>query len=143
MRLWTIHPKYLDASGLTAAWREGLLARKVLQGRTRGYRHHPQLRRFRAHARPLDCIERYLCGLLAEAITRGYRFDAAKVAPHPPRPRVVETRGQLEYEFAHLRRKLRRRAPEIFRRWRDVQKPEPHPLFRIVPGGVREWERRS
>jgi hypothetical protein len=143
MRLWTIHPKYLDAAGLTAAWREGLLARKVLQGRTRGYRHHPQLIRFRAHARPLDCIERYLHGLLTEATTRGYRFDATKIAARVPRPMLRETRGQLDYEFAHLRRKLRRRAPQVDRRWRDVRKPEPHPLFRIVPGGVREWERRS
>jgi hypothetical protein len=143
MRLWTIHPKYLDASGLTAAWREGLLARKVLQGRTRGYRHHPQLIRFRAHARPLDCIERYLHGLLTEATARGYHFDATKVVARAPRPTLRETSGQLHYEFAHLRRKLRRRAPWVDRQWRDVRKPEPHPLFRIVPGDVREWERRS
>lgn len=143
MRLWTVHPRYLDASGLTAAWREGLLARKVLQGRTRGYRHHPQLVRFRAHARPLDCIERYLHGLLAEASTRGYHFDASKLSPRAPRPRLVETDGQLRYELAHLRRKLRRRAPEAWRRLRAVSAPEPHPLFRIVPGGVPEWERSA
>jgi hypothetical protein len=142
MRLWTIHPRYLDAAGLTAAWREGLLARKVLQGRTRGYRHHPQLIRFRAHTRPLDCIERYLHGLLVEAITRGYHFDATKVVARVPRPTLRETTGQLEYEFAHLRRKLRCRAPHVYRRWRGVRTPEPHPLFRIVPGDVREWERR-
>ncbi|MEN6399799.1 MAG: pyrimidine dimer DNA glycosylase/endonuclease V, partial [Rectinema sp.] len=29
MRLWTLHPQYLDQKGLTAAWREGLLAKKV------------------------------------------------------------------------------------------------------------------
>jgi hypothetical protein len=142
MRLWTIHPKYLDAAGLTAAWREGLLARRVLQGRTRGYRHHPQLIRFRAHARPLDCIERYLDALLAEAITRGYRFDATKIAARVPRPVLRETRGQLDYEFVHLRRKLGRRAPHVYRRLSNVSVPEPHPLFRIVAGDVREWERR-
>lgn len=32
MRLWSLHPSYLDAVGLVALWREGLLARKVLQG---------------------------------------------------------------------------------------------------------------
>ncbi|WP_368086417.1 pyrimidine dimer DNA glycosylase/endonuclease V [Nitrosomonas sp. Nm34] len=26
MRLWSIHPKYLDAKGLLALWREGLQA---------------------------------------------------------------------------------------------------------------------
>lgn len=38
MRLWSLHPKYLDTKGLVACWREGLLARKVLLGETRGYR---------------------------------------------------------------------------------------------------------
>lgn len=58
MRLWTIHPKYLDTRGLTALWREALLARKVLKGLTIGYRHHPQLERFRQQARPVACWER-------------------------------------------------------------------------------------
>lgn len=33
MRLWTLHPKYLDTKGLVALWREALLAQKVLQGK--------------------------------------------------------------------------------------------------------------
>ena len=47
MRLWSVHPKYLDARGLVALWREALLAQAVLRGRTNGYVHHPQLQRFR------------------------------------------------------------------------------------------------
>ena len=39
--------------GLVALWREALLARAVLRGKTRGYRHHPQLHRFRASATPV------------------------------------------------------------------------------------------
>ena len=27
MRIWTLHPEYLDGRGLTALWRETLLAR--------------------------------------------------------------------------------------------------------------------
>ncbi len=46
MRLWSLHPKYLDRQGLLAVWREGLLAQKVLQGKTKGYKNHPQLKRF-------------------------------------------------------------------------------------------------
>ena len=38
MRLWSLHPRYFDSKGLTAAWREALLARAVLTGQTRGYR---------------------------------------------------------------------------------------------------------
>ena len=37
MRLWTIHPRYLDSRGLVALWRESLLARAVLRSQTRGY----------------------------------------------------------------------------------------------------------
>ncbi|HEU5178767.1 MAG TPA: pyrimidine dimer DNA glycosylase/endonuclease V, partial [Burkholderiales bacterium] len=32
MRLWSLHPKYLDARGLVALWREALLAQAVLRG---------------------------------------------------------------------------------------------------------------
>ncbi|MFN3505685.1 MAG: pyrimidine dimer DNA glycosylase/endonuclease V, partial [Caldimicrobium sp.] len=60
MRLWSIHPMYLDARGLVALWREALLARKVLIGETSGYRNHPQLVRFKRSASPLDAINRYL-----------------------------------------------------------------------------------
>jgi len=38
MRLWSIHPSYLDRQGLLAVWREGLLALKVLKGETIGYK---------------------------------------------------------------------------------------------------------
>ncbi len=36
MRIWTLHPQYLDRQGLVALWREGLLAQEVLRGQTRG-----------------------------------------------------------------------------------------------------------
>jgi hypothetical protein len=41
MRIWTLHPRYLDRQGLLALWREGLLAQAVLSGKTRGYLNHP------------------------------------------------------------------------------------------------------
>ena len=81
MRLWTIHPKHLDAKGLVALWREALLAQKVLQGGTRGYRHHPQLRRFLATSRPAAALARYLAAVHEESVRRGYHFDAAKIGP--------------------------------------------------------------
>ncbi len=30
MRIWSLHPKYLDRQGLLACWRETLLAQKVM-----------------------------------------------------------------------------------------------------------------
>ena len=141
MRLWTLHPQYLDAKGLVALWREALLAQKVLQGGTRGYRHHPQLRRFLATPRPAAALARYLAAVHEESVRRGYHFDAAKIAPERFRGFIAETEGQLLYEWAHLRRKVAQRDPVRFRHSRGVVRPEPHPLFRIVPGAVREWEK--
>ncbi len=142
MRLWTVHPAYLDGKGLVAAWREALLAQKVLAGGTRGYRHHPQLKRFQAQPKPLRAIAAFLRPLAAEARRRGYRFDPSKINRSRPAGRISETEGQLLYEWRHLRSKLRDRAPLVYREHRRVARPRPHPLFRIVPGGIRDWEKR-
>jgi hypothetical protein len=141
MRLWTLHPRYLDAKGLVAAWREALLAQKVLSGATRGYRHHPQLIRFEDQSDSLAAIATFLRALAEEAALRGYHFDAAKISPRKFEGRIAETRGQLLFEWRHLNAKLRSRSPGVARRWRGVTVPEPHPLFRIVSGGVRRWEK--
>ena len=142
MRLWTVHPRYLDPKGLIAAWREALLAQKVLKGATRGYRHHPQLVRFHAQDDPVAAIATFLAGIAEEAQHRGYRFDTTKISRRRLHVPLPETDGQLLYEWDHLRTKLRARAPELHREFRGITTPEAHPLFRIVAGDVREWERR-
>jgi hypothetical protein len=143
MRLWTLHPRYLDAKGLVAAWREGLLAQKVLRGATRGYVHHPQLARFRSHERPISAIATFLEGIADEARRRGYRFDVSKISRGRTQRLIHETHGQLQYEWKHLLAKLRTRSPESYRRLRTMGKPQAHPLFRIVEGGIADWERMS
>ncbi|HKT56592.1 MAG TPA: pyrimidine dimer DNA glycosylase/endonuclease V [Microbacterium sp.] len=141
MRIWSLHPGSLDRAGLVACWRETLLAQAVLVGATRGYRRHPQLERFRAELDPVEVIGAYLTGLADEADRRGYRFDRGRiVAPADPRPELAVTDGQLGHEWAHLGRKLEARSPDDARRWR-ASEPRPHPLFRVVPGGVADWER--
>ncbi len=140
MRLWSLHPKYLDARGLTALWREALLAQAVLRGRTRGYRQHPQLHRFRSHRTPLAAIAQYLWIIHAEASARGYAFDRSKVrVPHHGVVLTV-TRGQFEHEWTHLLAKLRRRSPLVWRHWRDTRAPRTHPVFRRRRGAVEQWE---
>jgi len=141
MRLWTLHPKYLDPQGLVALWREALLARAVLRGRTIGYRHHPQLERFRAHAAPRTAINAYLAAVLAESQSRGYAFDATKVGPVRSPVEIPATTGQIAYEWRHLLRKLQLRSPDLFARVRIISAPQPHPMFRIAAGPVATWER--
>jgi hypothetical protein len=141
MRLWSLHPRHLDARGLVALWREGLLARTVLAGKTRGYRHHPQLERFRRRRRPLALIDAYLGAVCDEADARGYRFDRRKIRPSTPTlPPFPVAAGPVRHEWRHLLSKLRKRDPRCWRRERNGR-PSCHPCFNVVPGGVAAWER--
>lgn len=142
MRLWSVHPRYLDRQALTACWREALLAQAVLRGATRGYTQHPQLERFRAQPEPLQAVGAYLLGVADEAAARGYRFDRARICQLPDEPLVLSLEtGQLDYEWGHLIRKLELRSPETAARWAEVLRPDPHPLFALVEGPVAGWER--
>jgi len=140
MRLWTIHPKYLDPQGLVALWREALLAREVLRGRTVGYRRHPQLERFRQSASPRSAINLYLRSIQAEAESRRYRFDHSKLGRVMSEQRITATDGQMRYEWGWLLEKLRLRNPSDHRGKLFVRNPVAHPLFRIVAGPVADWE---
>lgn len=139
MRLWSLHPSLLDRVGLVALWREGLLAQKVLQGQTRGYRFHPQLERFRAARNPVAAIGAYLWAVADEAGARGYHFDATKIASRRRAVSIPVTKGQLEYEREHLRRKLKTRDPARLLML-NAAKLKPHPILRVVAGGIAPWE---
>jgi hypothetical protein len=141
MRLWSLHPKYLDAKGLVALWREGLLARAVLLGQTSGYRHHPQLLRFQQQPNPMDAIDFYLEQVAVEAENRGYHFNRAKITPGKNPARITICSGQVEYEFAHLKGKLRLRDPKKQSLLETIKFPEVHPLFQVIPGGTESWEK--
>lgn len=142
MRLWSLHPRHLDPAGLVAAWREALLARAVLRGRTRGYRSHPQLARFLAHPTPVLAINSFLDGIFREAQARGYRFDRRRFGPCRDCAPIAVSAGQVAYEWLHLRRKLKARNAEWHLRCRAESRPKVHALFRVRPGPVEPWERR-
>lgn len=142
MRLWSLHPSYLDPQGLVALWREALLARAVLRGETRGYRHHPQLHRFHEHAQPRSAINAYLADVHAEACTREYTFDRSKLGPKRPVSPIPVTRGQIACELEHLRKKLEQRNPAYLCRLpKEARAARVHPLFQVIAGPVADWER--
>jgi hypothetical protein len=141
MRLWSLHPKYLDPQGLMALWREALLAQAVLHGETRGYRNHPQIDRFKTHSTPLAAISLYLKAIHAEAQVRGYDFERSKICPARKQITLSVTSGQIEFEWAHLLKKLCARNPTLFQRWNKISSPDPHPLFMVHIGGIEPWER--
>ncbi len=140
MRLWSLHPRYLDSKGLVALWREALLAQKVLSGGTKGYRNHPQLDRFKQLRNPAGALASYLAAVWREANARGYHFDKSKIGTCSRGKKIAVTRGQMDYELAHLRAKLQRRDLAAYGRIENLKRAEPHPSFELVPGPVADWE---
>ncbi|RJQ65863.1 MAG: DNA lyase [Desulfobacteraceae bacterium] len=141
MRLWSLHPKYLDPQGLVALWREALLAQAVLRGETRGYRNHPQLDRFKNHTAPLAAISLYLKGIYVEAKARGYAFNKSKIELARKATPLTVTSGQMVYEWTHLLAKLEVRNPAFYQKWRNTEVPGAHPMFTVRAGDVELWER--
>lgn len=143
MRIWSIHPKFLDSKGLVALWRETLLAQKVLLGKTKGYRSHPQLIRFKNSAAPLEFIGSYLEYIWHEANRRGYSFDSSKIQnkiPKNSKKKLKVTTGQIEYEKKHLLKKLKVRDITFYHQFRKTTEIVLHPLFREVTGEIEDWE---
>jgi hypothetical protein len=143
MRLWSIHPKYLDAKGLIACWREGLGAKAALEKRVQGYKNHPQLNRFKKTKNQISQINAYLYFILQEAQLRNYNFDASKIN-YGQTTLAIDmnvTSGQVNFEFNHLMSKLKTRDNNKYKRLCSIDKIETHPLFKIVPGEIESWEK--
>ena len=140
MRIWSIHPKYLDAKGLVAVWREALLAKNVLEGKTKGYKNHPQLNRFKIAKNPVDAINQYLSEIFIEASNRNYNFDKQKINLKYKKNELTVTIGQLNYEVRHLLNKLQIRDTIKFERLKTNTKFDSHPLFKVIDGEIENWE---
>jgi hypothetical protein len=140
VRLWTLHPRYLDTKGLLALWREALLAQKVIRDQTAGYRNHPQLARFKAQPDPAAAIAAYLHPVYREAESRGYHFSRERIQADEQGIQIGSTRGQLMYEWEHLKRKLEQRDRSRYEAAAAVLEPEAHPLFDIIAGEIESWE---
>lgn len=140
MRIWSIHPKYLDTKGLVALWRETLLAKHVLEGKTKGYRNHPQLNRFKRADKPVDSINQYLATVYNEALARNYKFDKEKIDWNFEPSVMCVTTGQIKYEIAHLLNKLKIRDKDKFERLTNLEQIDQHPIFKIIKGDIEDWE---
>ena len=140
MRLWSIHPKYLDSKGLVALWREALLAQKVLHNETKGYRNHPQLERFKRTENPIGAIVGYLEEIYRESLKRGYNFNISKIRGQRSLLKIEVTSGQIRYELNHLLQKLKNRDNITYEKIKTVVSPEPNPHFKVIDGDVEHWE---
>lgn len=140
MRIWSIHPKYLDTKGLVALWRETLLAKYVLEGKTKGYKNHPQLIRFKNTDSPINSINIYLTSVYDEALTRNFKFDNSKFQKQKINTKITVNNMQIRHEFNHLLEKLKIRDIAKFKNIENIVQIEPHPMFIIIEGEIEEWE---
>ncbi len=140
MRLWTLHPKYIDNRGLVALWRESLLAQAVLKGKTKGYLSHPQLSRFKSTTNPVKAISYYLNTIYDEAKNRGFNFDNKKFKSIKVIEQITTTDCQLYYEWEHLKQKVKQRDKKHYCLLKKIKQPESNPIFKIVNGQIEEWE---
>jgi hypothetical protein len=141
MRIWSLHPKYLDAKGLVALWRESLLAKQVLEGKTIGYKNHPQLIRFKNSWNAVGCINQYLTSVYENSLERGYNFNKNKANLDFMPTKLTVTDKQIKFEMKHLLKKLKTRDPERFHKLSRKIKIDAHPLFRIIDGEIEPWEK--
>lgn len=140
MRIWSLHPKYLDSKGLVALWRETLLAKHVLEGKTKGYKNHPQLNRFKKSKYPIDLINQYLSEVYKEAIKRKFNFDKEKINWNFRKGSLLVTTGQVKYEVEHLLIKLKRRDQSKYKELKSILIFDTHPIFKLVEGEIEDWE---
>ena len=140
MRIWSIHPKYLDTKGIVALWRETLLAKNVLEGNTKGYKNHPQLIRFKATDNPVEAINQYLAEIWEEATRRGYNFDRNKIDFDFKKIKIEVTIGQMDYEFYHLLKKLELRDRARFDQYKNLNSVDSAQIFKEIEGEIEKWE---
>ncbi|MGF7118416.1 pyrimidine dimer DNA glycosylase/endonuclease V [Methanobacterium oryzae] len=141
MRLWSLHPKYLDVKGFVALWREGIMARNAILGIKKGYMNHPQLERFKIQDDPLLSIDTYLFNVYEESKRRNYNFDREKIGFEFTESKIDVTSGQMMYELKHLKRKLKIRDFERYKELKQIKFPDPNPIFKIKEGEIEPWER--
>jgi len=135
MRLWSLNPKYLDAKGLIGLWREALLAKAVLEGKTTGYKFHPQLTRFKNFSDPIKAINLYLYFVYLEAKKRNYNFDKKKFYVSNLEFKLIAvSKNQIQFEFFHLLKKLKKRDKKrhFFLSKLKLKDLELNPIFYIA-----------
>lgn len=131
MRMWSFHPKYLDTKGFVAEWRESLLARKVLEGKTKGWTKHPQLNRFRQAKDPISFINNYLKVVYQDSKRRNFNFDESKLVDATTVETVKIEKSDYDEEWKVYLNKIKIRAPTLYKKYKNIKKPMLHPCFKI------------
>ena len=150
MRIWTLHPRFLDRQGLLGQWREALQAKNALLDphHSSNVCHERQLRRFKAaKIQALSCMGVYLHAVADEMILRGYKPNVSLIPYYVGTPSLIPvTQGQVNFEIAHLMAKLTERDPSRLlplSKIRVLMSNQLNPIFKEVGGDIESWEKIS
>jgi len=120
------------------------LAKKVLEGQTKGYKNHSQLERFKNTHDPISYINYYLSGVFDQASMRKYKYDESKIDSFEVTEGISVNHKQVIYEFNFLQDKLFSRDIKqwkINESYRESGYIILHPLFYIKLGEIESWEK--
>lgn len=140
MRLRSIHPKHLDSKGLVALRRESLLAKKVLEWKTKWYKNHPQLNRFKEQKNPISAINLYLQHIYIEAGNRWFSFDKSKFNIISDIEKLTVTKWQIEFEKQHILNKTKNRDIKKYEEIKNSKIIKAHPIFEIIEWDIEDRE---
>jgi len=133
VRLWTIHPRYLDDEALREAWRDGLNLRRALKIGSKAAEPCPDAAPWIAESRqPVRALDLYLHAIHGEARRRGRSFDASKLGPVDTKTKIPIPSSWVSADWRDLRAIVAKRSPGFFPRIESVQRPHCHPAFRRV-----------
>jgi hypothetical protein len=115
-------------------------------GKTKGWKNHPQLIRFKNHNAPIHAIGFYLFIIYNEGCKRGYSYNKSKMFKIVEKVSMINiSKEQLAYEFEILKNRVRGRDHTKFLELLEFGKkesyPKPHPLFHVIDGKVALWEK--
>lgn len=141
MRIWSIHPSYLDSAGINGCWRESLLAQKILNGHNFSYKNHSQMKRFYSDRESLLAIGTYLYYIYLESVKRNYNYDFNKILYFNNNYKMQVTENQLLYEFNLLQWKLKKRNYKKYLENKNIKEIFPNNIFDVKEGQIESWEK--
>jgi hypothetical protein len=144
MRIWSIHPKYLDSKELLNLWNETIQAKNEFLTKFSGHFSNKQLERFLDLKNPLEAINSYMSSIYREAVKRDFSVDDSFMDwDFDDSIQIPVTAGQISHEISKLKSRLRERDEKKLQKLNGRTFLELHPIFYSVPGTIEEWENDS
>lgn len=131
MRVWTIHPKYLNRKELSACWHDGLRALKVLSEPEKYQRFYEGLSVFRVQSEPVYALAKYLQAIGKEGVKRGLQMDLSLLPEVPKdfRLKIPVSEERIASERKLLTKRLAGLGRWHLRKFQSMLPGRTNPLF--------------